>query len=123
MTKQEQFFYDNAGFSYDPKTETQEQGKERCARELAAAETWACQEGLNYQVEPDPDSDESFMDDAPQEYQDKWRGTAWQVLLWDAEGTRLLASLGGCYGDSNYRRVVKAELALEAMVEANRKVA
>ena len=34
MTKQEQFFYDHAGWSYDPKTETPEQGRERCAKDL-----------------------------------------------------------------------------------------
>lgn len=115
MTKQEQFFFDHAGFSYDPKTETAEQGKLRCAKELATAETWACQEGLVFQIESDPDVDESFMDDEPQEYQDEWRGTAWQCLLWDAEGKTLLASLGGCFGYADYKRVVKAELALEAM--------
>lgn len=27
MNKQEQFFYDHAGYSYDPKTETPEQGR------------------------------------------------------------------------------------------------
>jgi hypothetical protein len=35
--------------------------------------------------------------------------------LWDADHTEVLASLGGCYGDSDYERVVKAELASEAM--------
>ena len=115
MTKQQQFFYDNAGFSYDPATETQEQGKQRCAIALANAETKAAQEGIEFVIEPDPDADESWMDGESQEYQDKWRGKAWQVVLWDADGKNVLASLGGCYGDKKYERVVRAELALEAM--------
>ena len=32
------FFLRNAGFGYDPKTETKQQGKSRCARELAKRE-------------------------------------------------------------------------------------
>ena len=99
MTKQQQFFYENAGFSYDPATETQGQGKERCAIALANAETWAVQEGLQFEVEPDRDADDSWMGDEPQKYQDEWRGKAWQVVLWDADGKNVLASLGGCYGD------------------------
>jgi hypothetical protein len=38
MNDRERFFYDHAGFSYDPKHESREQGHERCARELASAE-------------------------------------------------------------------------------------
>lgn len=114
MTKQQQFFYDNAGFSVAP-GETEEQGKQRCAVELATAETWAVENGLYFEVSPDPDADDSWMDHEPQEYQDEWRGKAWQVVLWDTEGKEVLASLGGCYGDKKYERVVKAELALEAM--------
>jgi hypothetical protein len=32
MKINEQFFYDNAGFSYNPETESEEHGKLRCAR-------------------------------------------------------------------------------------------
>lgn len=38
MNDREQFFYDHAGWSHDPKRETSEQGRERCAHELAVAE-------------------------------------------------------------------------------------
>ena len=32
MTNAEQFFFDNAGFSYDPKTESERTGRLRCAQ-------------------------------------------------------------------------------------------
>lgn len=111
LTKQEQFFYDHAGFSVAP-GETTEQGHERSARELAAAETWAIQNGYRFLISPDSDADESFMDDEPAEYQELWRGKAWWCAMQDEED-RVVQSLGGCYGDSSYERVVKAELALE----------
>ena len=38
LTVDQLFFYENAGYSYDPKTETPEQGRIRCARDLADAE-------------------------------------------------------------------------------------
>ena len=34
----EKFFFDNAGYSYDPKIETAVEGKIRCAKQLALAE-------------------------------------------------------------------------------------
>ncbi len=116
MTKQEQFFFDNAGFSFDPKAETEAQGKARCARAMAQAETYAVQQGWEFEISPDPDADESFMDNDSDEYKARWKGTAWQCILWsDLDHTELLGSLGGCFGDSKYKRVVKAEVALEAM--------
>lgn len=114
MTKQQQFFYDNAGYSVAP-GETTEQGRERCAVALATAETWAVQEGLHFEVAPDADADDSWMDSESQAYQDEWRGKAWYVAIWDSEGRNIIAALGGCYGDKTYERVVKAELALEAI--------
>lgn len=113
MTKQEQFFYDNAGFSYPTGTDP-EAGHIRCAQQLAEAERFAQSQGWRYEIEPDNDADDSWMDHEPQDYQDEWRGKAWYCQLWDSNDG-LLASLSGCYGDSDYERVVKAELALEAM--------
>ena len=113
MTKQEQFFYDNAGFSYDPKTQSPDQGHIATAKALAAAETWLLTEsGYSFGESPDPDSDESFMGDKSQEYRNQWSGKAWVSVIEDEYGT-VLACLGGCYGDSKYKRVVRAELALE----------
>lgn len=113
MTKAEQFFFDNAGYSV-AQGETQEQGHERSAKQLAQAEAWAGENGYYFAVESDADADESFMDDEPQEYQDEWRGTAWWCAMYDSDD-KLVDSLGGCFGHSDYKRVVKAELALEAM--------
>jgi hypothetical protein len=120
MTKQEQFFFDNGGFSYDPKVESADAGKLRCAREMAKAETWALQEGYWFDVEHDCDADESWLDGEPQEYQDQWRGKGQSVVMYSQSG-EIRQSLGGCYGDQRYMRVVKAELALEEMSSQKKK--
>lgn len=57
------FFYAHAGYSYDAKHETAQQGRWRCARELASAEAWAAQQGLVFSWEPDEDADWSWMSD------------------------------------------------------------
>lgn len=41
LTTDEQFFYDHAGYGYNPATETAEQGRENTARGLARAELYA----------------------------------------------------------------------------------
>lgn len=104
MTKTEQFFFDHAGWGYDPLTETSDEGRARCAKRLAAAEQWATDEGMSFEWTPDEYADE------PGE---------WCCVARDAGGV-VLASLGGVgfesgepWGDP-YRRVVEAELALEA---------
>ncbi len=38
FTNAEQFFYNNAGYSYNPKSETPAEGNARCAKALAMAE-------------------------------------------------------------------------------------
>ena len=40
LTADQQFFFDCACHSYDPRTETPEQGRTRCALDLAAAEAF-----------------------------------------------------------------------------------
>lgn len=120
LTKQEQFFYDNTGTSWNPATKTQEEGKLRGTRELAAAETWAVQNGYTFACEHDNDADESWMKDEPAEYREKWAGHAWWTAMYDAEGT-LVQSLGASYGDDKYKRVVRAELALEEMLSTRQR--
>ena len=99
MTPAEQFFFDNAaGYSYDPKAETPEQGRTRCAQRLAAAEAEADRRG--WWVEWTDDGDE---DGAPR----------WCALLRDS-GSAVLGSLGGLdVCDGPYARVVAAELAAD----------
>lgn len=53
MNLREKFFYNHAGFSYDPKTETPEQGRARCAKLLAKAEEFAIEESIRFEWMPD----------------------------------------------------------------------
>ena len=102
--KQIQFFIDQAGYSYDPKTETPEQGRERCALALAEAETRAAQEGVTYDWSIDRDGCGC---------EDEGEHESYSVLALDANG-HVFASLGAVCGlTREYRRVVEAELACE----------
>jgi len=113
------FFREQAGYSYDPKTETPGQGRQRCAEQLAQAKEWAFNHGWRYYWFADPDGciggDCGEMETCNHPC---CHGTEHTVLccqLWSAEH-KLLASLGSiCEPDANYKRVVEAELALEAM--------
>jgi hypothetical protein len=114
------FFYRNAGYSYDSKTETPEQGRLRCAKELADAETIG--QRLGYVLEWDFDEcpDLSWMSDEEREHDH-------EVLccrIPDPENTR--HSLASLYGitdpDSRYRRVIEAELAAEAIADLDREI-
>jgi hypothetical protein len=116
MNKDQQFFFDHAGYSYDPKTETPEQGRERCERcaaRLADAEMEGRRKGLSFQWSIDDIDSTSFTDEKP-----SWR--LYQCVCTDRDG-EVLASLGGIdlgrngdYSDP-YCRVVEAELAMEAI--------
>lgn len=113
LTTSEQFFYEHAGYSRDPKTETKEEARERCARELAAAEKIGENRGYEFHWEIDPDTDSSDFDDSSE----PWH--LWQVVAEDRHGEPF-GSLGGVDfgrdGDphgEHYARVIQAELALE----------
>lgn len=122
-----QFFRENAGFSYDPKTETPAQGKLRCARLSAKAEAWAKAEGLEYVWEFDDMADASFVDTWEPAEQAQWHAEtheAWYCSLVrpcpkhgvQCKHAETLASLGGIFDPTwQYRRVIEAELATEAM--------
>lgn len=114
------FFFRHAGFSYDPKTETPDQGKQRCAQALAAAELRARDGGYSFQWEIDPHTrsdDWKKPDEDGGKYRAPWQ--TWVCDMYDPQG-ELVQSLGGIdfgrdgspFGDP-YRRVVEAELALE----------
>ena len=106
----ERFFWRNAGYGYYPAKETAEQGRERCARNLAAAEGIAREAGYTFDWEQDTLDSSEWSDESP----------AWPqyvCLMRDVNG-RVVQSLcgidfgkdaSGPYGD--YRRVVEAELA------------
>lgn len=117
MNKAEQFFYEHAGYSFDPKTETQEQGKLRCAKELAEAERIAA--NLEWRFE--------WVDDWMGSHD--WKeysgepATCEQCTVYDPSSNRVLASLS-CIddADNNYRRVIEAELAAEALYDYDREI-
>jgi hypothetical protein len=110
----EQFFYEHAGYSYNPKTETPEQVRRKCARALARAEAKASRLGYSFKWDID-DVDSSEWSDGKPPYEQ------WYCIAYDRKG-QVIGSLSGIdfgrngkpWGDP-YRRVVEAELALEAV--------
>lgn len=110
------FFYEHAGYSYDPETETPEQGRQRSAELLAAAERDAVKRG--YEIVWAVDDDPIWDDDVQRETTDY---DQYVCSVYDADGV-VLASLGSVdFGpgvtpeSAPYGRVVAAEVALEAM--------
>jgi hypothetical protein len=116
LTAIEQFFYDNAGASWNPGAgETREQGTARAAKALAKAEAEAGKRGFGYRWSIDREVDSSeFNNEKP-----FWK--LWQCAMMHPKGG-CTASLHGIdfgrdgspYSDS-YARVVQAELALEGL--------
>lgn len=115
MDDAEQFFYERAGYSYDPTTQTQDEGRRETAHLLAVAERWAKREGVRFEWMDDwtigvPHAEffsaEAYPDGDPQ---------TCEALLVLNDQDKVLASLG-CIddADADYRRVVEAELSLEA---------
>lgn len=115
------FFYEHAGYSYDPKTETAEQGRMRCAKELAEAESIASRLGWEHSWEWD-DSGCSGCDCDSEDCACS-SGAEHETLgcvLKDEHG-KVLASLWGiCGATDTYRRVVEAELSDEALADYDR---
>lgn len=117
------FFYANAGWSYHPAKETPEEGHQRCAERLAAAEVWASENAVSLEWEEDEYADRSFLpkrDNRP----------LFSCLRRTHDGR--IASCGGIDlgrqgteskvkgGGKNYMRVMAAELALELMPEGEK---
>lgn len=116
MTKAERFFYDNAGISYHPSTETMEQGRQRTARELASAEAEARDEGISFDWDHDPDMDSSTF------FSGELVWPLWVCRMYNADG-EIIGYIGGVdFGidgspwNNAYKRVVEAELALDVVV-------
>ena len=111
---QVKFFLANAGYSWNPKTETETEGRQRSAESLAKAEDWALDNGYSFDWREDDLDSSEFSDERP-----AW--TLWQCTMFNASG-EIVQELGGIdfgrdgspWGDS-YRRAVEAELALEQM--------
>lgn len=108
------FFYDNAGYSWAPTTQTQEEGRRETARRLAEAER---------AVRVDPVLFYSMMHDTePYEGDVPYDGPVWVVTLWrmdDCGRPEVLASVGNVAVETEhdpYIRVVQAELAVEYLL-------
>lgn len=136
LSEDERFFYDHAGYGYNPATETPEEGRKRCAMILRGAEREAQRRGwhVDWEVDEDPILDDDVEREEPYDQ--------YIAILRDEDGY-VLASLGSidlgpghCLGyDARphsfeggplvgeplrtvyppYVRVVEAELADEAL--------
>lgn len=116
MQKAINFFRTHAGYSYDPATETAEQGRQRCAEWLAECERWALDADVSFEWGRDDVDSSEFSDDP-----EPWG--LWFCIARGPDG-EAIASLGAIdfgrdgepWGDS-CRRVVEAELAAEAQAQ------
>jgi len=114
------FFFARAGYSYDPKTETPEGGRLRCARQLAAAERERLERGwyVTWERDDDPHGWRGSCIGEPEEARD---GAVVLCGVLRDEGGGVLGCLGGVLVSSEtgtndpYLRVVEAELALDAI--------
>lgn len=113
LSRDEQFFYDHAGWSY-PTTaslpEASEQERQRNAHDLAAAERLLI-DGPHYFVAVEPDG-QPYDGDA------RWDGPVWVVGLYAVQHPDrpvLVGSVAGvaCGAGDPHLRVVGAELALQ----------
>lgn len=110
-----QFFREYAGYSYNPATQTAAQGRRECASRLARAERVASKRGYYFDWDIDPETNSSDFSDEP----DPWQ--LYVCRMYDEDG-ELIGSLHGIdFGRDGspagepYRRVVEAELALDAI--------
>ena len=118
------FFLANAGYSYDPKTETPLQGRQRCAKTLAHAEKRARERGCSFHWEIDGDITSAEWIAPDQDggrRRDPW--DTWACVARDDTGAVFASLCGIDFGrdgtpwGSTYRRVVEAELACELPLE------
>lgn len=109
------FFYEHAGWGYNPAVETPEEGKLRSAKALVAAEKWAKQAGYKV-VREDDWAVGNHVHEFPDAY-DTEPETCETFILMTPDGD--VAGTLGCVDDADedYARVVSAELALEVMPE------
>jgi hypothetical protein len=108
------FFLRNAGYCYDPKTQTKQQGKSEGARKLAAAERDARAMGYTFEWTQDVDGCIGCSCDSPDCDCSAGRPHECLVcLMRDAAGICCQALGSICKPSREYRRVIEAELAIE----------
>lgn len=97
------FMFDNAGYATPP-------GRAVCAAQLARAEAEAKQAGVTYQWDADVDCDVSWMSEA-----ERKQDHVCEYVIARLNG-QVIGSLGGIVDATDeYRRVIEAELAAEAI--------
>lgn len=101
------FFFEHAGYSYNTKTETPEEGRTRCAESLAAAEEAYTDAHAWADVTCDWEDDNNPEDSESE--------TVECARMSDGNGDTLACLCGIEDADANYRRVVRAELASECL--------
>jgi hypothetical protein len=116
------FFLEHAGFATPP-------GKAACALSLAKAERDADKAGIEFVTMPDDSPDASFVEMWSEQEQEDWNKCDHECVGvvamlpcpdhgTDCKHAKHLASLWGIWdADSAYLRVVRAELASEALGE------
>lgn len=110
------FFLKHSGYSVGP-DETRQQGRARCAKQLAEAERRADDGGMTFAWEPDDVPFECACDDPTCESHEPHQ--AYGCVARDACGTVVGSLWGISFGPGvepdgqTYARVVQAELALE----------
>lgn len=113
MNDTEKFFFENAGYSYNPKIESPFEGRTRCAAALAKAFNNASLDGYSWDWQPD---DEYLISDIVGE---DYHGWVCYLVRYGAKNDVLGALCGVDLGrdghptEAAYARVVEAELALE----------
>lgn len=140
MTPEQQFFFDQAGWSYDPATQSPFVGQVLGAIKLAAAEAWAHDADALFQWDVDDIDSTDFAPEEPahelysclmymtcDECPEPNTGLATERAIDQCprkNWTHVKGSLGGIDFGANkgpwgapYKRVVEAELALEAMLK------
>lgn len=119
LAEAEAFFYKHAEFGYDPKKETEEQGRRSNAKELALAERDAASLGISFEWGEDPNPDVSWMDKKQLKQYRDGDFVMMQCASISTDG-HVVGSLGGIHMGSDwrldpYRRVIEAQLATEAL--------
>ncbi len=108
-----EFFYSHAGYSYDPAKQTPEQGRIECAWHLAESEALATLIGLDISWSDDWMVDHSAEFDYSPASCENAVATLPCQCCWTPQVVASLSCIDDA--DDDYRRVVDAELASEAL--------
>lgn len=108
------FFFEHAGYSWHPATESQFAGRVRDATGLALAEAIARRDGYQFRWARDTHEDRSGIDH---------NGPLWVCVMYNEQG-EFCQSLGGIdlgaggwpASSNPYARVIQAELAMEQLL-------